>query len=274
LTLRPAFESEDRQELLRQMAFEDPSRPRRLERAMPAELEIIVLKAMEKRPQDRYATAQELADDLQRWLNHEPIRARRPSWVQVGRKWARRHRPAVWAGSLLLLVLMIVGVVGAFWWVQNHTAADTEARAALKEAERWQQDERWSEALSAIRRAQAVLHWFGADARLRHQINDLAKDLEMAQQLEESRLQGKAVTDGHFDTAACVTAYATAFAWYGLDVEHEDASTSAKFIRSRSISTQLVAALDHWASLRKRSQERTRLLAVARAADPNEWRNR
>src|SRR5262249_1538571 len=60
LTLRPAFWGEDRQELLRQIASEEPPKPRRLERAIPAELEIIVLKAMEKRPQDRYNTAQEL----------------------------------------------------------------------------------------------------------------------------------------------------------------------------------------------------------------------
>ena len=86
LTLRPAFPSEDRQELLRQIAFEDPARPRRLERAIPAELEIIVLKAMEKRPQDRYATAQELADDLRRWLLDQPIRARRPSLGAGGAK--------------------------------------------------------------------------------------------------------------------------------------------------------------------------------------------
>src|SRR6185437_5789476 len=64
LTLRPAFDGRDRQELLRQIAIEEPPRPRRLERGTPAELETTVLKAMEKNPNDRYATAQELADDL------------------------------------------------------------------------------------------------------------------------------------------------------------------------------------------------------------------
>ncbi|MEN9239345.1 MAG: hypothetical protein Q6J68_01175, partial [Thermostichales cyanobacterium SZTDM-1c_bins_54] len=59
-----------------------------------------------ERPQDRYTTAQELADDLERWLKHEPIRVRRPSWLQVGRKWARRHQAAVRAASVLLLLLL------------------------------------------------------------------------------------------------------------------------------------------------------------------------
>src|SRR6202035_195755 len=69
LTLRPAFQGSDRQELLRQIAFEEPAPPRRLERAAPAELETVVLKALEKNPADRYATAQELADDLRRFLD-------------------------------------------------------------------------------------------------------------------------------------------------------------------------------------------------------------
>src|SRR5205823_7117181 len=68
LTLEPVFNGRDRQELLRQIAFEAPKPPRRLNRAIPAELETIVLKALEKNPTDRYATAQELADDLERYL--------------------------------------------------------------------------------------------------------------------------------------------------------------------------------------------------------------
>src|SRR2546428_1635814 len=68
LTLQPAFDGKDRQELLRQVAFDEPSLPRKVRRDIPHELETIVLKAMEKNPAERYATAQELADDLRRWL--------------------------------------------------------------------------------------------------------------------------------------------------------------------------------------------------------------
>jgi serine/threonine protein kinase/Flp pilus assembly protein TadD len=280
LTLRPAFGSEDRQELLRQIAFEEPARPRRLERAIPAELETIVLKAMEKRPQDRYATAQELADDLERWLKHEPICAQRPSWVQVGRKWARRHESAVRAAYVLLLVLVLLGFGNVLRWVQKQTAAETEARAALQEAERWQKDEKWSEALSAVRRAQGVLRGFASDTGLWRKVDELGKDLEMAQRLEEARLQYAAIKkDGSFfDEAGCIAAYREAFAWYGLDVEHGDAAEAAKFIRSRSISMQLVAAMDFWLFLaadRGATQERNHhLLTVVRFADPDEWRNR
>jgi hypothetical protein len=100
LTLRPAFAGEDRQELLRRIAQEEPPPPRRLNRAVPAELETIVLKAMAKEPAERYASAQELADDLRRWLDDRPIRARRPPLWQRLRKWLRRHRAVVTAACV------------------------------------------------------------------------------------------------------------------------------------------------------------------------------
>ncbi len=66
LTLEPAFSGSDRQELLRQIAFEEPRPLRRIDRTVPSELETIVLKAMEKNPTERYASAKELADDMRR----------------------------------------------------------------------------------------------------------------------------------------------------------------------------------------------------------------
>ena len=78
LTLRPAFDGRDHQELLRQIALDEPVSPRRLNPAVPRDLETIVLKAMAKDPSSRYATAQELAADLRRFLDDQPILARRP----------------------------------------------------------------------------------------------------------------------------------------------------------------------------------------------------
>jgi hypothetical protein len=70
------------------------------------ELETVLLKAIAKNPTERYATAQEFADDLQRWLDYRPILARRPTLAERGLKWARRHRPVViMAGLVVLLAL-------------------------------------------------------------------------------------------------------------------------------------------------------------------------
>jgi WD40 repeat protein/serine/threonine protein kinase len=113
LALEPAFKGADRQELLRQIAFEEPRPPRQINRAVPAELDTIVRKAIEKSPADRYATAQDLADDLRRFLEDRPIRARRPTLLQKARKWVRRHRGVALtaaAGGLLVLALSIVGL--------------------------------------------------------------------------------------------------------------------------------------------------------------------
>jgi serine/threonine protein kinase/Flp pilus assembly protein TadD len=276
LTLEPAFEGTDRQDVLRQIAFEEPRRPRRLNRAVPAELETIVLKAMEKSPADRYATAQELADDLERFLKHEPIRARRPSVLQRTRKWARRHRPVVWAAAIVLLVTAVLSGSAGLWWVQRRAESEAEARAAFDEAKRWQQQEKWSEALSAIRRAQGVLTGFGGDADLQRQLNQRRKEVEMAVRLDDARLATTALHDEAPHWEAGNAAYGEAFKWYGLDVDNADLSVRGERLHSCSIRMQLAAALDDWAWLRLNLKitGTRKLLALACVVDPNPWRNR
>src|SRR5262249_15446833 len=122
LTLVPAFPGANRQELLRQIAWEEPKLPRRLNAAVPVELETIVLKAMAKTPAERYATAGELANDLERFLKDEPILAKRATLVQRWRKWRRRHQTVIWsvASGLLLALAVLAGSVG---WVLRDRAA-------------------------------------------------------------------------------------------------------------------------------------------------------
>jgi serine/threonine protein kinase len=129
LTLRPALHGRDRQELLRQIAFEEPPPARQNNPAIPRELETIVLKAMAKEPPDRYAVAQELADDLRRFLEHKPILARRPTWPERVVKWSRRHAAAVGTAALVLLV----GVVGLA--VSNRMIARRNAEIVRRSAE-------------------------------------------------------------------------------------------------------------------------------------------
>jgi serine/threonine protein kinase len=105
LALRPIFEGRDRHELLRQIADEEPRSPRSTHPSVPVELETIVLKALAKEPSERYATAKELADDLQRFQEDRPILAKRPTPSERLRKWARRHPAVVIAGAALLLLL-------------------------------------------------------------------------------------------------------------------------------------------------------------------------
>ncbi|MFO0917651.1 MAG: serine/threonine-protein kinase [Planctomycetaceae bacterium] len=104
-TLRPMFAGGSRGALLNSVIHEDPPHPRTLNRAIPAELDTIILKAVSKSPHDRYGTAQEFADDLRRFLENQPIRARRPTPADHVRKWSRRHPvTVVFAGAALLAV--------------------------------------------------------------------------------------------------------------------------------------------------------------------------
>jgi eukaryotic-like serine/threonine-protein kinase len=106
VTLRPPFEERDRNALIRQIADDDPRKPRSLDSSIPSALETIVLKALRKDPTDRYGTAQELADDLKRFLDGRPIQARRPTATERLRTWSRRHPSTVGAGFVVLVLLL------------------------------------------------------------------------------------------------------------------------------------------------------------------------
>ncbi len=145
LTLRPPFEGRDRNALIRQIAEDDPTPPCGLDRTIPPELETIVLKALRKDPADRYGTSQELADDLQRFLDGRPILAQRPTPAERLRAWSRRHPSLVGAGALALLVLSVASLVStalvrgeqAKTLVQQHKAesAYERERQRAEEAE-------------------------------------------------------------------------------------------------------------------------------------------
>lgn len=111
LARRPAFDSAPREQLIHKILNEDSTPLRKLDAAIPVDLETIVLKAVNKEPGDRYATAGELALDLVRYLDNRPIRARRLSLVELWTRWARRHQALAWsAGAMVMLALILVSV--------------------------------------------------------------------------------------------------------------------------------------------------------------------
>jgi tetratricopeptide (TPR) repeat protein len=141
LTLEAPFPGRDRHELLRNIGTHEPIRPRSFNRAIPKELEIVILKALEKGPEDRYSTAQELADDLRRFLENKPIRATRPSLAQYAAKWSRRNPSVVWSAVAILAVAVVaLGISTALLTSQHRQLVDQrnqttrEQRRAEEEA--------------------------------------------------------------------------------------------------------------------------------------------
>ncbi len=121
LTLRPVFDGRDRQEVLRQIAHAEPIPPRRLDPTIPRDLETIVLRAMDKEPDRRYTTAQDLAEDLGRFLENKTIRARRPTPAERTAKWARRHRAVLGAAATAAFLALAIAAP-LLWWEQRKTA--------------------------------------------------------------------------------------------------------------------------------------------------------
>src|SRR5262249_54728689 len=91
LTGRPPFLGATVLETLDQVKRRDPVPPSRLQPKVPRDLETICLKCLEKAPGKRYASALDLAEDLRRYVDGEPIRARRAGWVECGVKYAKRR---------------------------------------------------------------------------------------------------------------------------------------------------------------------------------------
>jgi serine/threonine protein kinase/tetratricopeptide (TPR) repeat protein len=135
VTARPPFKAETPLDTLLQVISEEPVPPSRLQPKVPRDLETICLKCLHKDPPRRYATAEELADDLRRFLDGQPIRARPVGLWERGVKWARRQ-PAR-AALVALSVLVVVGlVVGGFWYADHERQRAEQARRQRDEADK------------------------------------------------------------------------------------------------------------------------------------------
>ena len=128
ITLQPAVTGTGYQEITHQITDIDPASPRSIDPTIPAELEIIALKAMSKNPIDRYTTAGKLADDLQRWMEDKPILAKPPNLFQRLAKWRRRHAGLVTAGMVFAVLAGIGLLVTTIAVVREQSKTQTALR--------------------------------------------------------------------------------------------------------------------------------------------------
>jgi tetratricopeptide (TPR) repeat protein/tRNA A-37 threonylcarbamoyl transferase component Bud32 len=136
LTGRPPFLGATPLDTLRQVLNEEPVPPTRLQPTVPRALEVVCLKCLEKKPERRYASAADLAADVRRHLEGQPVAARRAGPVARLGRWCRRH-PGV-ATLAAAGVLALAGLIAYLW----QAAQVAEARAAGAVAERRSQEAR------------------------------------------------------------------------------------------------------------------------------------
>jgi serine/threonine protein kinase/WD40 repeat protein/tetratricopeptide (TPR) repeat protein len=133
LTFRAAFEESDRNKLVKQVMHDEPVRPRKLNARVPRDLETVVLKAIARDPAHRYATAADFATDLQRFMDDEPILARRQTQLERYWRWARHNPGIAVLGGVLTLVLVLVTVASLLTAGYLNQLRLSEALAAQSE---------------------------------------------------------------------------------------------------------------------------------------------
>ena len=129
LLLEPAFASSDQLSLIDQIKATDAKPPRAVDPRIPRDLETIVLKAIDKDPKRRYQSADEMAEDLERLIQDEPIKARRVSVIERFSRWSRRNRGMA-AALASIATLLILGAV-----ISMSAAVNLQSINSLLEAE-------------------------------------------------------------------------------------------------------------------------------------------
>ncbi len=132
LTLTPPFQGQNAHEIIRRILTEEPRQPTRIESRVPHDLETICLKAMEKEPGRRYQSSQAFSDDLQAFLDGEPISAVPIGTTRRVVRQMRRHREAV-VFAVLGTIVAVGGLWGGKFLIQSRDErAKSEAAAQLQ----------------------------------------------------------------------------------------------------------------------------------------------
>ncbi len=156
LAMRPAFAEKDRNKLIKEVTTSEPAPLEQVRREIPRDLVTIVQKAIEKEPSRRYATAEQLAADLERFIDDEPILARRQTQLERYVRWAHHNPGIAFLGTVLTAVLLIATIVSLI--VTGHMirlASEAAQKAADERLARLQAVD--AQKREAAERAKAVL---------------------------------------------------------------------------------------------------------------------
>jgi tetratricopeptide (TPR) repeat protein len=289
---KPSTRLSDSKDTLPSICAHRHTEPAKLTKLVRGELDWIVMKALEKDRNRRYETATGLANDLQRYLNDEPVTACPPSAGYRLRKFARRNKVPLSVAGLILFFLILLGS-GIGWTLRDREAREQaiarertsrQARVSqqvelnLDEVGRLEQEHKWPEALIAAKRAEAALTGGEAPAEVQARVRQTVSDLELVARLEEIRLLVMEGKNLKLDYAGANQRYAAAMRDSGVDVNKLSLDDAATRLRSRtSVLPALITALDHWAYCRRKVENEAGAQAVsglAQTLDTDAWRRR
>jgi WD40 repeat protein len=219
LTGRPPFKGVTSMDTVLQVIADEPVPPRRLQPQVPVDIETVCLKCLQKDPARRYASAQDLADDLGRFLKGEPVRARPIGAWERARKWARR-RPAVAALTVTTVLTVAVGLALVTWkWREASALRAAADRAALAEIESQLRVERLA-AAAARREAQQAQQALRADyysSILFAELKWLANDVGKAEEILDSCPRDLRGWEWHYAKRRCHPAPRVSFRAFRAD---------------------------------------------------------
>ena len=277
LTGRPPFRSDSPLATQMRVLSEDPVRPSLLNGRVPRDLETICLRCLHKDASRRYESAAALAEDLRRFLAHEPIRARPVGRFERGLLWGRRHP------GRSMAALVAVALIGS-WMVRA-----VHARALAKEGR--DQEAVWTPRIDAVFerlgsgdlvQARSLLDQVPdmLNQEPRRRVSQARRELLLVEQLDGIRLRRVGITEGRFDRSenrrVADLAYGETFRNAGFGTVGDDPGVVAARVQAAAVRPALIGALDDWAFCAGDGARAEWLLDVARRSDPapSPWRER
>jgi tetratricopeptide (TPR) repeat protein len=267
------------------VSAERQSDPKRLCRLLCGELDWVVMKALDKDRNRRYETANELARDVDHYLNDEPVAACRPSSWYRFRKFTRRHQAGLRITAAAALVFLLASA-GVSWTIRDQAARRRELSGRRAETEKavsavlikTQQLRRqaaaatgatvqeadaaltlWRQAEASLEQAEAALRTGTAAAHLQERVQDerrqtgqqraqAQRKANLLRDLDDARMTRSIWIEPQFDCVGAATKYAAAFEAYGLEVTPGRIEELAQRIRAEqsAIREALIAALEDW----------------------------
>jgi serine/threonine protein kinase len=156
-TDRPVVQAQERAAILREIAEKDAASPRKYSPGMPADLETILLKCLNKEPTARYDSAKALAEDLRRFLEQKPVVARRATFVDCAVRWGKRHRTLLTIGSVAGVAFVVVATLLTLALLAERNALHAVNRDLLLVVEYYEKRDEWERSDAPAEAARSLL---------------------------------------------------------------------------------------------------------------------